>query len=46
LSHSAVIAREYRIPAVAGIANIVNEMHDGEMIEVDGTQGVVRYVQA
>lgn len=46
LSHSAVIAREYRVPAVAGIVNIVEEMRDGVMIEVDGTRGVVRYVQA
>ncbi len=41
LSHGAVVAREYRIPAVAGIANIANEIHDGEMIQVDGNQGTV-----
>lgn len=41
LSHSAVVAREYRVPAVAGIANLVAEIQDGEMIEVDGSRGIV-----
>jgi pyruvate,water dikinase len=45
LSHSAVVAREYRVPAVAGIPNIVAEIHDGEMIEVDGNSAIVRIVQ-
>jgi pyruvate,water dikinase len=44
LSHGAVVAREYRIPAVAGIANIVDAIRDGEMIEVDGSAGVVTRV--
>ncbi len=38
LSHSAVVAREYHLPAVAGIPGIVNEIRNGEMIEVDGTR--------
>lgn len=41
LSHSAVVAREYGIPAVAGIPNIVAEIREGEVIEVDGSTGVV-----
>jgi len=45
LSHSAVVAREYHLPAVAGIPGIVNEIRNGEMIEVDGTSGIVRRVQ-
>ncbi len=44
LSHGAVVAREYHVPAVAGIANIAEEIHDGEMIEVDGTAGLVTRV--
>lgn len=44
LSHSAVVAREYHIPAVAGIVGIVNEIEDGEIIEVDGSRGVVSLV--
>ncbi len=45
LSHSAVVAREYHIPAVAGIIGIVNAIKNGEMIEVDGGSGIVRRVQ-
>jgi len=44
LSHSAVVAREYHIPAVAGIANIVAEIQEGEVIEVDGSRGIVSIV--
>ncbi len=41
LSHGAVVAREYHIPAVAGIAHIVQEIRDGEIIVVDGSAGTV-----
>jgi phosphohistidine swiveling domain-containing protein len=44
LSHSAVVAREYRVPAVAGIANIVAEIREGETVEVDGNRGIVSIV--
>ncbi len=44
LSHGAVVAREYRVPAVAGILNIASEIRDGEMVEVDGNAGVVARV--
>ena len=45
LSHSAVVAREYRVPGVAGIPGIVDAVQDGDMIEVDGTNGVVSRVK-
>ena len=45
LSHGAVVAREYHIPGVAGIPNIVAEIREGEMIEVDGSRGVVKLVK-
>jgi pyruvate,water dikinase len=44
LSHSAVVAREYRIPAVVGTGNATGTFHDGQLIEVDGTAGTVRVV--
>lgn len=41
LSHSAVVAREYGLPAVSGIPGLLNLLEEGEMLLVDGTQGVV-----
>ena len=42
LSHSAVVAREYRIPAVVGTGNATATFRDGQLIEVDGNTGTVR----
>ena len=42
LSHAAIVAREYNIPAVLGTGNATSVIKDGETIEVDGTAGVVR----
>jgi phosphohistidine swiveling domain-containing protein len=44
LSHSAVVAREYRIPAVVGAGNATTTFKDGQLIEVDGDAGVVQVV--
>jgi pyruvate,water dikinase len=44
LSHCAVVAREYGIPAVVGTAMASTVIPDGATIEVDGTAGVVRIV--
>lgn len=42
LSHAAVTAREYGIPAVLGVANATSIFRDGQMLEVSGTDGRVR----
>ena len=39
LSHCAVVAREYGIPAVVGTGNATARIHDGQLIEVDGDAG-------
>ena len=44
LSHCAVVAREYRIPAVVGTGSATTTIRDGQLVEVDGTAGVVRIV--
>jgi len=44
LSHCAVVAREYMIPAVVGTGMATTMIPDGAMIEVDGAAGVVRVV--
>ncbi len=41
LSHGAVVAREYGVPAVAGVANILEQVTNGETLEVDGNIGRV-----
>jgi pyruvate,water dikinase len=44
LSHCAVVAREYRIPAVVGTGQATKTFHDGQILEVDGDAGTVRVV--
>jgi phosphohistidine swiveling domain-containing protein len=44
LQHGAVVAREYGKPCVAGIADVLQRFVDGQLVEVDGTAGVVRIV--
>jgi pyruvate,water dikinase len=41
LSHGAIIAREYGIPAVVGVPNATRLIADGERIHVDGDKGIV-----
>ena len=41
LSHPAIIAREYHIPAVVATGNATSLLRDGQMVTVDGTAGVV-----
>jgi phosphohistidine swiveling domain-containing protein len=45
LSHCAVVAREYGIPAVVGTMTATSALKDGMWIEVDGSNGVVRILQ-
>lgn len=42
LSHGAVIAREYHLPAVTAIPNLMNVLEDGARIQIDGTTGIVK----
>jgi pyruvate,water dikinase len=42
LCHSAIVAREYGIPAVVGTGMATQAIQDGQLIEVDGTRGLVR----
>lgn len=45
LSHGAVVAREYGLPAVAGIAGATQLLHDGQVVLVDGLSGTVTVVK-
>jgi pyruvate,water dikinase len=42
LSHAAVVAREFGLPAVTGIAGATTTIRDGQTLEIDGTAGTVR----
>jgi len=42
LSHGAVVAREYGLPAVVGVPGICSELKDGDRIELNGLLGLVR----
>jgi rifampicin phosphotransferase len=44
LSHPAIIAREYRVPAVVATGNATQVLRDGQLVEVDGTAGTVQAV--
>jgi len=41
MTHGAVIAREYGLPAVVGIENATKLIKDGQIIRVNGTEGYV-----
>jgi pyruvate,water dikinase len=41
LSHSAIVAREYGIPAVVSVAGAMRLIQDGQPLTVDGTRGRV-----
>lgn len=42
-THAAMITYELHIPAVLGTKNATREIRDGETIELDGRNGIVRY---
>ncbi len=44
MTHGAVIAREYGLPAVVGVEHATRLIKDGERIRVDGTDGYVEIV--
>jgi phosphohistidine swiveling domain-containing protein len=45
MSHGSVVAREYGIPAVAGVENITDLIKDGSRIRVNGTEGYVQILE-
>jgi pyruvate,water dikinase len=45
LSHAVIVARELGIPAVVAAAGAWTAVHDGDLIEVDGSAGTVRVLE-
>lgn len=46
MSHPAIVAREYGIPAIVGAAIGMNTLKDGMKIRVDGTKGIVTILES
>ena len=44
MTHGAVVAREYGIPAVVGVDGATAAIRDGALVRVNGTQGYVEVV--
>jgi len=42
LSHAAVVAREFGLPAVVGVADATTRIADGQEVEIDGTTGIIQ----
>ena len=44
MTHGAVIAREYGLPAVVGVENATKLIRDGQKIRVNGTEGYIEII--
>lgn len=44
LTHGAIVAREYGIPAVVGVERATSKIRTGDRIQVDGSRGIVTIV--
>ena len=45
LSHTAIISRELKIPSIVGVNNLLNTRKSGDIIEMDGTTGIINIIK-
>ena len=45
LSHTAIISRELKIPSIVGVNNLLNTIESGDIIEMDGTTGIINIIE-
>lgn len=45
MSHAAIVAREFGIPAVVGTVNATSALRNGQLVQVDGTSGIVTVLE-
>jgi pyruvate,water dikinase len=44
LQHGAIIAKEYGISCASGVYDVQNIIKDGDLLEVDGSNGIVKII--
>lgn len=44
LQHGSIIAREYGKPCIAGVEDILEKFRDGQMVELNGAEGSIRFL--
>jgi pyruvate,water dikinase len=42
LSHSAIVARELGVPTIIKVKNLLDQIHNGDSITMDGSNGIIR----
>ena len=45
ICHAAITARELKIPCIVGTGNVTEIFKDGDLVDVDATNGVVRIIK-
>ncbi len=45
MTHGAVVAREYGIPAVVGVHQATSQLHTGQLIQVNGSSGQITILE-
>ena len=44
LSHASIVAREFGLPTVTGVANATTVIRDGDLLEINGETGIVEII--
>jgi pyruvate,water dikinase len=44
LSHASIVARELGIPAVIGAKGIMEQLKNGQIVEIDGSKGTIKII--
>ncbi len=44
LQHGALVAREYGLPCIVGVEKATSQWKDGDLVEVDGSSGIIRMI--
>ena len=46
LSHGAIVAREYGLPAVVGVQGVTDLVNSGDIVTLNGNRGVLQKTQS